>query len=174
MKARFTLAALALPLLLAPAAASERAADIRAAGWRTSVVRAEAPATMTGWATSVVRLRPTTSIVTASLPDAAGPRPLTPLTGHRLSGIASFYWQDQMTANGERFDKTALSAAHLTLPFNTRVRVTHAVTGRSVIVRINDRGPYKAGRVIDLSDAAAGVLGMRDQGLAPVQIEVLR
>lgn len=91
-----------------------------------------------------------------------------------LSGIASFYWQGQRTANGEAFDKTALTAAHPTLPFNTRVKVTHLANNRSVIVRINDRGPFKTGRVIDLSHAAAGVLGMHGQGLARVHIEVVQ
>lgn len=92
---------------------------------------------------------------------------------HPLSGIASFYWQGQKTANGETFDKTAMTAAHPSLPFNTRVKVTHVANKRSVIVRINDRGPFKTGRVIDLSHAAAGVLGMHGQGLARVQLQVV-
>jgi rare lipoprotein A len=92
---------------------------------------------------------------------------------HLLSGIASFYWRGQKTANGEAFDKSAMTAAHPTLPFNTRVKVTHLASGRSVIVRINDRGPFKTGRVIDLSHAAAGALGMHGQGLARVQLEVV-
>jgi rare lipoprotein A len=92
---------------------------------------------------------------------------------HALSGIASFYWQGEQTASGEPFDKAALTAAHRTLPFNTRVRVTNPRTRRSVVVRINDRGPFTPGRIIDLSDAAAAELGMRDQGLARVVLEVL-
>jgi rare lipoprotein A len=88
-------------------------------------------------------------------------------------GLASFYWQPQKTANGEQFDKTALTAAHRTLPFNTRVRVVRLDSGRSVIVRINDRGPFKPGRIIDLSDAAASIIGMKGQGLARVRLEVL-
>ncbi len=92
---------------------------------------------------------------------------------HLLSGIASFYWQEQQTASGERFDKAAMTAAHPTLPFNTRVKVTHLASNRSVVVRINDRGPFKSGRVIDLSHAAAGALGMHGQGLARVHLEVM-
>ena len=95
-------------------------------------------------------------------------------TGHTLSGIASYYWQDQKTATGEVFDKMAMTAAHKTLPFGTRVRVTHLGNGRSVIVRINDRGPFKPGRVIDLSYAAAGAIDMRDKGLASVRLDVLK
>jgi rare lipoprotein A len=91
-----------------------------------------------------------------------------------LTGLASFYWQDQMTSSGERFDKTAMTAAHKTLPMHSRVRVTRLDTGRSVIVRINDRGPFKPGRIIDLSDAAAEALGMKTMGLAEVKIDVVR
>jgi rare lipoprotein A len=90
------------------------------------------------------------------------------------TGIASFYWQEQMTASGERFDKSAMTAAHKTLPMHTRVRVTRLDTGRSVLVRINDRGPFKPGRIIDLSDAAADALGMKAMGLAQVKIDVVR
>jgi rare lipoprotein A len=77
------------------------------------------------------------------------------------------------TASGERFDKNAMTAAHKTLPMNTRVRVTHAKTGRSVTVRINDRGPYGKGRIIDVSEAAATRLGILDEGVAPVVVEVV-
>ncbi len=93
---------------------------------------------------------------------------------HTLTGIASYYWQDQMTASGERFDKRAMTAAHRTLPMGTRVRVTHVRSGRSVVVRINDRGPFKPGRVIDLSEAAAEQIGMTGQGVAQVHVDVIR
>ncbi len=92
---------------------------------------------------------------------------------HALEGVASFYWQDQMTASGERFDKTAMTAAHKTLPMGTRVRVTNVVNGRTVVVRINDRGPFKPGRVIDLSQAAAREIDMERFGLVPVKVEVV-
>lgn len=93
-----------------------------------------------------------------------------------FQGIASFYGQGfhgRPTATGERFNSEAMTAAHRSLPFGTRVRVTNTRNGRSVIVRINDRGPYIRGRVIDLSTGAARVLGMIGSGIAPVRIEVL-
>jgi rare lipoprotein A len=86
-------------------------------------------------------------------------------------GIASYYWQGQQTASGARFNPNALTAAHRTLPFGTKVRVTNKRNGRSVVVTINDRGPFVRGRVIDLSSAAAGVIGMKGAGLAPVSVE---
>ncbi|HEX4892096.1 MAG TPA: septal ring lytic transglycosylase RlpA family protein [Hyphomicrobiaceae bacterium] len=92
---------------------------------------------------------------------------------HDLEGIASYYWQSQKTASGETFDKMGMTAAHRSLPFGTRVRVTNITNRRSVVVRINDRGPFKPGRVIDLSFAAAGEIGMHAQGLARVVVEVL-
>jgi rare lipoprotein A len=87
-----------------------------------------------------------------------------------LVGIASIY-SDRFTANGERMDPSAMTAAHLSLPFNTKVKVTNQSNGRSAVVRINDRGPYVAGRVIDLSPAAANTLAM--DGLAPVSLDVI-
>jgi len=89
-------------------------------------------------------------------------------------GRASFYWQGSQTASGERFDKRELTAAHRTLPFGTRVRVTNLATGRSVTVRINDRGPFVAGRDIDLSRAAAEELGMVGRGVAKVKLTVVQ
>ena len=80
------------------------------------------------------------------------------------SGFASFYWQSQQLASGGRFKPDAMTAAHRSLPFGTRVRVTHTGNGRSVDVRINDRGPFAAGRIIDLSKAAADVIGMERAG----------
>ena len=88
-------------------------------------------------------------------------------------GIASYYWQPQPVASGGRFNPDAMTAAHKTLPFGTRVRVTHLGNGRTVEVVINDRGPYIAGRIIDLSRAAAGVIGMRGQGIARVRVDVI-
>lgn len=100
--------------------------------------------------------------------------PLRSLTGgSHQSGIASYYWQPQRVASGGWFNPNAMTAAHKTLPFGTRVRVTSQATGRSVVVTINDRGPYIRGRIIDLSRAAAGVIGMRGSGIARVQVAVL-
>lgn len=92
----------------------------------------------------------------------------------QMRGIASWYgpgFHGRQTANGERFNQNDMTAAHRTLPFGTKVRVTSANTGRSVIVRINDRGPFVGGRVIDLSAAAARALGI--SGIGQVNIEVL-
>jgi rare lipoprotein A len=91
----------------------------------------------------------------------------------RASGLASFYWQSQRVASGGTFNPRAMTAAHRTLPMGTRVRVTHAGNGRSVDVRINDRGPFTAGRIIDLSKAAAELIGMTAQGIARVKLTVL-
>ncbi|CAE6721815.1 Endolytic peptidoglycan transglycosylase RlpA [Paraburkholderia nemoris] len=91
-------------------------------------------------------------------------------------GRASWYgrgFHGRRTANGERFDMHALTAAHRTLPLGSYVRVTNPATSRSVVVRINDRGPYARGRIIDLSMAAAAALDMRHAGTARVQIEGL-
>jgi rare lipoprotein A len=84
-------------------------------------------------------------------------------------GLASFYENGSATASGERFNADELTAAHRTLPFGTRVRVTNHSNGRSVVVRINDRGPFVHGRIIDVTPAAAHALGM--SGLAPVTVE---
>jgi rare lipoprotein A len=89
---------------------------------------------------------------------------------HR-SGIASIYHYSGKTASGERADPGSLSAAHRSLPFGTRIRVTNSRNGRSVVVRINDRGPFIRGRVVDVTPAAARVLGF--SGLVPVTLEVL-
>ena len=78
-----------------------------------------------------------------------------------------------MTATGEKFDPKGMTAAHRTLPFGTRVRVTRVDTGDSVVVRINDRGPFKPGRIIDLSEGAAEDLDMTRIGLAEVRLDVL-
>jgi rare lipoprotein A len=100
-----------------------------------------------------------------------------PSTFHQ-EGKASFYGKEHQggpTASGERFDMHKLTAAHRTLPMQTRVRVTSKLDGRSVEVRINDRGPYGGhGRIIDLSYAAAKLLGMLDAGVIPVVIDALR
>ncbi|AHJ29486.1 septal ring lytic transglycosylase RlpA family protein [Nodularia spumigena CS-584] len=91
-------------------------------------------------------------------------------------GIASFYgrgFAGKPTATGERFNPEAMTAAHRTLPFGTRVRVTNTRNGRSVVVRINDRGPFIRGRIIDVSTGAARAIGMINSGIAPVKIEVL-
>ena len=95
-------------------------------------------------------------------------------TGKTQTGIASVYaYHGSKTASGERANRHGLTAAHRTLPFGTRVKVTNKRNGRSVVVTINDRGPFIKGRIIDLSRGAAGVIGMTGSGVAPVSVEVL-
>jgi len=89
------------------------------------------------------------------------------------TGIASWY-RDYRTASGERFNVNARAAAHRNLPFGSKVRVIDLKTGKSIIVRINDRGPYIRGRIIDLTVGAARELGVYRRGIARVRIEVLR
>lgn len=100
-----------------------------------------------------------------------------PASGNVQYGKASWYGAGHdggPTASGERYNKRAMTAAHRTFPMNTRVRVTSQVNGRSVTVRINDRGPFVRGRIIDLSEAAAEQLGMKEAGVVPVKVERLR
>ncbi len=103
-------------------------------------------------------------------------QPEEPRTGAIIgTGTASFYgkrFAGRMTASGERFDPTELTAAHKTLPFGTRVLVTNPRTGQSVTVRINDRGPYARGRMIDLSRAAAEEIGLVQSGHGTVELSL--
>ncbi|MCK1492786.1 septal ring lytic transglycosylase RlpA family protein [Bradyrhizobium sp. 180] len=88
-------------------------------------------------------------------------------------GVASFY-SDTETASGEKFDKNELTAAHPSLPFGTKLRVTDTSSGRFVTVRVNDRGPYVRGRVVDISPSAAEALGMVDKGITNVRLDVVQ
>jgi rare lipoprotein A len=88
-------------------------------------------------------------------------------------GKASWYSAGSKTANGERMNASALAAAHRSLPFGTRVRVENLSNGKSVVVRINDRGPFAGGRVIDVTRGAAERLGMVRSGVAPVKVTVV-
>ncbi len=101
--------------------------------------------------------------------------PGVPLPGRPQTGAASWYGKahaGRKTASGERFDPNALTAAHRSLPFGTRVRVTNLENGKSVVVRVNDRGPFRGGRIIDLSRAAARAIGA--SGVTRVSVEALR
>ncbi len=89
-------------------------------------------------------------------------------------GLASYYSRGQRTASGEAFDKNAFTGAHRTIRFGTSVRVTVLKTGKQVIVRINDRGPFASGRVIDVSRPAAEMLGMVGAGVARVKVEIVQ
>jgi rare lipoprotein A len=124
-------------------------------------------------------MRRTIAILWASALLAAchtfAPRAYGP--GYSETGVASWYgpeFQRKRTASGERFDMDALTAAHRSLPFDSYVRVTNVATGRSVVVRINDRGPFIADRIIDLSARAARQLGIKEDGVARVRIEVVK
>jgi len=97
-------------------------------------------------------------------------------TAAPATGDASYYasrFQGRPTASGERFDNNQLTAAHRTMPFGTKVRVTNLSNGRSVVVRVNDRGPYARGRIIDLSQAAAKRIDIVRAGVARVRVEPL-
>ena len=89
-------------------------------------------------------------------------------------GVASFYTEGTQTASGETFNTLAMTAAHPTLPFGTRLRVTDVASGRSVTVRVNDRGPYVPGRIVDVSHSAANALGMVGKGVANVKVDVVQ
>ncbi len=96
--------------------------------------------------------------------------------GWKQDGIASWYGPDfhgGTTSNGERYNMYAMTAAHKTLPMNTMVRVTNKRNGRSVVVRINDRGPFVSGRIVDLSYTAGKRIGIDKTGTAPVRLQVL-
>lgn len=129
--------------------------------------------------TAASRGRPRTSASSApkrtAAPEPTANRAASPAPKVVSSGScgASFYEEGQLTATGETFDPEALTAAHRTLPFDTRVRVTNPANGRSVIVRINDRGPYVDGRCIDLSRAAFRAIASLDLGHVDVRYEVL-
>jgi rare lipoprotein A len=121
----------------------------------------------------------------APTPAAAAPAPAAPAfkapapaagRDDALEGLAAYYsdrFNGRKTASGQVFDQNALTAAHRTLPFGTKVKVTNTKNDRSVVVRINDRGPTQPGRVIDLSRAAAGRLAMLQAGQVPVRLEVV-
>ena len=106
----------------------------------------------------------------------------TPFASHRNAGdvktashgVASFYTEGTKTASGEKFDTLEMTAAHPTLPFGTKLRVTNVASGRSVTVRVNDRGPYVQGRVVDGSYSAADALGMVGKGVAKVKLDVVQ
>jgi len=111
------------------------------------------------------------------LPEATGEKRMVYETERVLTGKASYYygrWIGRKTANGEIYRAEDVTAAHKTLPFNTMVRVTNLKNGKSVVVRINNRGPYIQGRILDLSLEAAKAIDMTRAGVVPVRAEVLR
>lgn len=170
--ARLALNAALAPLLWVSIGASGASAEEvqDGGGWRAIIV--DQPSVRDPAWTTVVYARRAPVVETASLAKERGPG-VSPLTGtpHALDGIASYYGQGEVTASGEAFDKRAMTAAHQTLPLGTLVKVTNLGNGRSAILRINDRGPFVAGRIIDVSEGAAEVLGMTARGLAAVHVE---
>ncbi len=120
--------------------------------------------------------RTDSSRVAAAAIRSASPAAMTEQGKLIAEGEASFYgagFEGRPTASGERFDGDALTAAHKTLPFGSRLRVTNVENGKSIIVRVNDRGPYAEDRVLDVSEKAAGALDMAEAGTANVRIELL-
>lgn len=102
--------------------------------------------------------------------------PRASASGHSDTGQASYYGNEfhgRKTANGERFDQGKLTAAHRTLPFGTRVKVTNTQNGKTVVVRVNDRGPFVKGRIIDLSSSAFRNIASLNAGVVPVRIQVI-
>ncbi|RXZ66463.1 septal ring lytic transglycosylase RlpA family protein [Pelagerythrobacter rhizovicinus] len=123
---------------------------------------------------TMIRIAPTVSAVeTIALDPPAAPE--EPAMRSLGNGIASYYgrrFHGRPTASGERFDMNGLTAAHRTLPFGSKVRVTNPRTGKSVVVRINDRGPFSGKRTIDLSRAAAEEIGLIRAGHGRVELEL--
>ena len=120
------------------------------------------------------------SAVVAATRSASVAKKHTPFAPHQQAegedtsvGLASFYGDGSQTASGERFNPSELTAAHRTLPFGTMVRVTNLATGKSVTVRVNDRGPFVPGRVVDVSYTAAETLGIVGRGVAKVKLDVV-
>ena len=115
-------------------------------------------------------------MIPAVLAGAVAAFALTPDTARAeiLRGQASYYSHAGRTASGEVFRPGDMTAAHRTLPFGARVRVTDVLSRRSIVVRINDRGPFTRGRIIDVSRGAAEVLGMTGMGVTAVELEVLK
>ena len=126
-------------------------------------------------AAELVPILETPLVETAELP-ASAPEAIAPASRSLGNGTASYYgrkFHGRRTASGEIFDMGAMTAAHRTLPFGSLVRVTNPANGRSVTVRINDRGPFSRGRVIDVSRAAAEELGLITRGHATVALELI-
>lgn len=116
-----------------------------------------------------------TLLLAGAVSGCASTRPMR-AGGDGAVGLASFYAREhdgRRTASGEVFDMRAMTAAHRTLPFGTRVRVTNLENGRQAVVRVNDRGPFREGRIIDVSYAAARTLGLIGRGIAKVRVDVL-
>lgn len=145
--------------------------DVRAARPYVAAPQAEKPVAAKPKRTANAPKKPDL-VQKASLTSSAGTWAGS-VGGAQLTGKASYYWQPQRVASGGWFNPNAMTAAHKTLPFGTKVEVTNLRNGKSVVVTINDRGPYIQGRIIDLSAAAAGAIDMKKSGVVPVSVTVL-
>jgi rare lipoprotein A len=160
-----------LPALFSVMIATPVLADVGENLWFEKMVTSESEGTRTR---RVSRLQNEQEVQVRSSRHARRPAwAATSLADSGQTGMASYYWQSQQVASGGRFNPAAMTAAHRSLPFGTRVRVTRVDTGNSVEVTINDRGPFVGGRIIDLSRAAASVLGMIGHGTARVKMSVV-
>lgn len=126
-----------------------------------------------------LRARPFAVLILLALTLAAcaSPQPASLPSGGHEHGLASWYggkFHGRRTASGEVYDQNAMTAAHKTLPFGTRVKVTNLKNGRSAVLRINDRGPFVRGRIIDVSRRAAEHLGFRTDGVTRVEIQIVQ
>jgi len=169
---RLRLATLLLAALLAACAAPLPVQVDAPAGQRPDPAVRAAPATPSQSAPSGVVAVPDPTATETSPAD--GPLAVPSGSAQLIDkGLASWYgnrFHGRRTASGERYDMHAFTAAHKTLPFGTKVRVRSVHTGKEVVVRINDRGPYKHQRIIDLSQAAINALGVRHRGVTVVEL----
>ena len=162
----------AKPSPVAHKAAAHKAAAAKAKPAKTKGVASHVkkPLTVAQRKAAAVAARKKEAARVARVIRAAGPPP--PIK-KQYDGVASFYSDRQRLASGGRFNPSAMTAAHRSLPFGTKVQVTDKHSGRKVTVTINDRGPYKRGRVIDLSRAAAHALGIGGRGVSNVRVTVI-
>lgn len=183
MRRTFSLGALAL-LLSGSALVPAIAESSRAATYNEAVaVATPSPEVLEPSTKVAIREADTNSSPEESLIKQAPPTPIAPAPKpaprvvHTSKGEASWYgpgFFGNRTANGETFRPGTMTAAHRTLPFGTKVRVTNLWNGKSAVVRINDRGPFHGNRVIDIAHGAAQTLGLTSSGVAQVRLDVLR
>lgn len=157
-------------LAKAPAHQASAAKPAKAKAAAKIAAHAKKPLTAADRKKAAIAARKKEAARVARVIRAAGP---PPPVKKQYEGVASFYSEGQRLASGGRFNPNAMTAAHRSLPFGTKVQVTDKHTGRKVTVTINDRGPFKKGRVIDLSRAAARALGMGHRGVSRVHVAVL-
>ena len=161
-----------MPVALRLLAVALTAAALAACAQQPPVMTSSRPAVQEGARKTVARHRAPSVVARYHAQPASEQQ--TGGAKHGGHGLASFYSYDPHTASGEKFDKNELTAAHPSLPFGTKLRVTNVTNGQSVTVRVNDRGPYVPGRVVDVSYSAARTLGMVGGGVAKVKLDVVQ